>query len=150
MFAPRVLLLPERPVPVALLPLILPMAGDTVQAGFPSPAEDFNCTRVDLTAQLVQHPMATFLLRVRGDSMREAGIHDGSVLVVDKAIRPCHGHIVVAVLDGGDFTVKYLHKRAGRVSLRAANPTFPDIHPKDGQVLEIWGVVTASIKQYKS
>jgi DNA polymerase V len=150
MTAPRVLLLPECPVSVVLLPFILPLAGDRVQAGFPSPAEDFNCKRVDLTEQLVQHPMATFLLRVRGDSMREAGIHDGCVLVVDKAIRPAHGHVVVAVLDGGDFTVKYLHKRAGLVRLKAANPTFPDIVPREGQVLEIWGVVTASIKQFKA
>lgn len=150
MSSPRVLLLPERPVPISLLPLILPLAGDRVQAGFPSPAEDFNCKRIDLTEQLVQHPQATFLLRVRGDSMREAGIFDGDVLVVDKAIRPQHRHIVVAVLDGGDFTVKYLHKRAGQVRLVAANPTYPDIVPRDGQTLEIWGVVTASIKQFKT
>ncbi|QHI99378.1 translesion error-prone DNA polymerase V autoproteolytic subunit [Xylophilus rhododendri] len=146
----RVALLPERPVPISLLPLILPLAGDRVQAGFPSPAEDFNCKRIDLTEQLVQHPQATFLLRVRGDSMREAGIFDGDVLVVDRAIRAAHGHVVVAVLDGGDFTVKYLHKRAERIRLVAANPTYPDIVPRDGQVLEIWGVVTASIKQFKA
>jgi len=142
-------LLPGIPVPISLLPLILPLAGDRVQAGFPSPAEDFNTTRIDLTEQLVRHPQATFLLRVRGDSMKEAGIFDGDRLVVDRAIRPCHGHIVVAVLDGGDFTVKYLHKRAGQVRLRAANPTYPDIVPRDGQVLEIWGVVTSAIKQFK-
>lgn len=142
--------LPECPVPVASRPLNLPLVGDRVQAGFPSPAEDFNCTRVDLTAELVQHPMATFLVRVRGDSMRDAGIFDGSVLVVDRAIRPAHGHIVVAVLDGGDFTVKYLQKRAGRVWLRAANRTYPDIVPRDGQVLEIWGVVTSSILRFKT
>lgn len=146
---PAVLLLPERPVPISLLPLILPLVGDRVQAGFPSPAEDFHCKRIDLTEQLVQHPQATFLLRVRGDSMKEAAIFDGDVLVVDRAIRPVHRHIVVAVLDGGDFTVKYLHKRAGQIRLVAANPTYPDIVPREGQVLEIWGVVTASITQFK-
>ncbi|MCZ2498123.1 translesion error-prone DNA polymerase V autoproteolytic subunit [Xylophilus sp. Kf1] len=149
MSSPNVHLLPGRPVPVSLLPLILPLIGDRVQAGFPSPAEDFNCKRVDLTEQLVQHPQATFLLRVAGESMREAGIFHGDVLVVDRAIRPSHGHIVVAVLDGGDFTVKTLHKRAGQLRLVAANPTYPDIVPREGQTLEIWGVVTASIKQFK-
>ncbi|QHJ01749.1 translesion error-prone DNA polymerase V autoproteolytic subunit (plasmid) [Xylophilus rhododendri] len=144
------LLLPGHPVPIAAVSLFLPLAGDRVQAGFPSPAEDFNCKRIDLTEQLVQHPQATFLLRVRGDSMREAGIFDGDVLVVDRAIRAAHGHIVVAVLDAGDFTVKHLVKRAGQVRLVAANPTYPDIVPREGQTLVIWGVVTASIKQFKA
>lgn len=143
-------LLPECPLPVEYQSMVLPMVGDTVRAGFPSPAEDFNCQRVDLTAQLVVHPMATFLVRVRGDSMKEAGIFDGCVLVVDRAIRASHGHIVVAVLDGGDFTVKYLNKRHGRVWLSAANPTYPDIVPREGQTLEIWGVVTACIKEFKA
>jgi DNA polymerase V len=144
------LLLPGHPVPISAVPLFLPLAGDRVQAGFPSPAEDYNCKRIDLTEQLVQHPQATFLLRVRGESMREAGIFDGDVLVVDRAIRAAHGHIVVAVLDAGDFTVKRLFKRAGQVRLVAANPTYPDIVPREGQTLVIWGVVTASIKQFKT
>lgn len=148
MLAPRALPV-ECPSSVDCPPLVLTMVGDTVRAGFPSPAEDFNCQRVDLTAQLVVHPMATFLVRVRGDSMKDAGIFDGCVLVVDKAIRPAHGHVVVAVLDGGDFTVKTLNKRHGRVWLSAANPTFPDIVPREGQTLEVWGVVTASIKEFK-
>ena len=150
MLALRALPLTECPLSVDSLPMVLPMVGDTMRAGCPSPAEDFNCQRVDLTAQLVVHPMATFLVRVRGDSMKDAGIFDGCVLVVDKAIRPAHGHIVVAILDGGDFTVKYLNKRHGRVWLSAANPTYPDIVPREGQTLEIWGVVTACIKEFKA
>ncbi|MFM1909196.1 MAG: hypothetical protein RLZZ591_2873, partial [Pseudomonadota bacterium] len=63
------------------------------------------------------------------------------------AIKPRHGQIVVAVVDG-DFTIKQLHQRQGQIKLKAANPTFPDITPKDGQTLEIWGVVTSSIKQF--
>lgn len=126
---------------------MLPMAGDRVQAGFPSPAEDFAVKRLDLAEVLVTHPQATFMLRVAGDSMRDAGIFDGDVLVIDRAIKPHHGHIVVAVVDG-EFTVKYLHQRAGRVKLRPANPTYPDIAFKEGQTLEIWGVVTASIKRF--
>ena len=143
-------LISGMPVALTASPTSLPLADCSVRAGFPSPAEDFNCQRVDLTAQLVVHPMATFLVRVRGDSMKEAGIFDGCVLVVDRAIRASHGHIVVAVLDGGDFTVKYLNKRHGRVWLSAANPTYPDIVPREGQTLEIWGVVTACIKEFKA
>ena len=137
----------NEPVLLGDASLILPMAGDKVRAGFPSPAEDFAVNRVDLTQELVTHPQATFLLRVGGDSMRDAGIFDGDTLVVDKAVKPRHGHIVVAVVDG-EFTVKHLYQRAGRVKLRAANPTFPDITPKDGQTIQVWGVVTACIKKF--
>ena len=127
--------------------LALPMPISAVRAGFPSPAEDFAVNRLDLTQLLVVHPQATYLLRVAGASMRDAGIDDGDTIVVDKAIKPRHGHIVVAVVDG-EFTVKHLHQRAGRVRLKAANPTFPDIIPKDGQMVEVWGVVTSCIKRF--
>ena len=127
--------------------LVLPMPVAAVRAGFPSPAEDFAVNRLDLTQLLITHPQATFLLRVAGASMREAGIDDGDTLVVDRAIKPRHGHIVVAVVDG-EFTVKQLYQRAGRVRLKAANPTFPDIEPKDGQTIEVWGVVSSCIKRF--
>ncbi|MFC5521756.1 LexA family protein [Polaromonas jejuensis] len=137
-----------RPVPLTACSLVLPMAGDTVRAGFPSPAEDFVVRRIDLTEILVTHPQATFLLKVSGFSMIEEGIDDGDTLVVDKAIKPRHGHIVVAVVDG-EFTVKKLYQRGGRIKLQAGNPTFPDIIPNDGQTIEIWGVVTSCIKQFQ-
>ena len=117
----------------------------TVQCGFPSPAEDHALERVDLNKVLIKHPQATFLMRVRGASMREAGIDDGDVVLVDRAIKPSHGHVVVAVIDG-DFTVKRLWKRGSNVKLQAANPTYPDVLPKDGQTIEVWGVVTNAIK----
>ncbi|MEL4180377.1 LexA family protein [Roseateles sp. PN1] len=126
-------------------PLLVLELGAVVHAGFPSPAEDLGAKRIDLTAQLIKHPQATFLLRARGESMREAGIFDGDVLIVDKAVPPRSGHIVIAVVDG-EFVCKQLHLRAGRMKLKAANPCFPDIVPRDGQVVEIWGVVTAAIK----
>ncbi|MDI9330905.1 MAG: translesion error-prone DNA polymerase V autoproteolytic subunit [Alphaproteobacteria bacterium] len=119
-----------------------------VAAGFPSPAEDHQVQRVDLMAQLIRHPQATFLLRVRGDSMRDAGILDGSVVLVDRAIAPRNGHIVIAVIDG-EFVCKTLSTRAGRMRLKAANPTYPDIVPKDGQTLDVWGVVVATIHQHR-
>jgi DNA polymerase V len=120
---------------------------EVVQAGFPSPAEDLGAQRIDLTAQLVTHPAATYLLQARGTSMVEAGIFNGDILVVNRAIKPRHGHIVVAVVDG-EFTVKTLYQRAGRTKLQAANVTFADIVLKDGQQMEIWGVVTSSIKRF--
>ena len=119
--------------------------GVVVHAGFPSAAEYVGAKRVDLTAQLVKHPAATFLIRARGDSMRDVGIFDNDVLVVDKAIQPKNGHIVIGVVDG-EFVCKQLQLRAGRMKLKAANPCYPDIVPKDGQTVEVWGVVTAAIK----
>jgi DNA polymerase V len=120
-----------------------------VCAGFPSPAEDFQAKRIDVLERLVKHPQATYSMTVRGESMREAGIFDGDVLLVDRAIKPSHGQIVVAVVDG-DFTCKQLWLRNGRLKLRAANPAFADITPAEGQTVEVWGVVIASIKQFKS
>lgn len=137
-----------HPSSVLAAPMLLGLAPNRVSAGFPSPAEDLGAERIDLTKELITHPQATFLLRVAGDSMRDAGIFDRDILIVDKAIKPRSNMIVVAVLDG-EFSVKRLYQRGGRVKLQAANPTYPDIIPKDGQMLEIWGVVTACIKQFK-
>ncbi len=117
----------------------------TIHCGFPSPAEDHAIERVDLNKVLIKHPQATYLMRVRGDSMREAGIDDGDVVLVDRAIKAAHGHVVVAVVDG-EFTVKRLWQRGRNVKLQPANPTYPDILPRDGQTIEVWGVVTNAIK----
>lgn len=142
-------------------PLVIPLGqpaapvlvGDlrpgTVQAGFPSPAEDHLVQRVDLMAELIKHPQASFLLRIRGESMRDVGIFDGDVVLVDRAITPRSGHVVVAIVDN-EFVCKTLQLRAGRIKLKAANPTYPDIVPKESQTVEIWGVVVAAIKQFKS
>ena len=138
---------PATPVPLSSAPLLARLLTGRVCAGFPSPAEDLGAQRIDLTQVLVTHPQATFMLRTQGHSMVEAGIFDGDILVVDRALLPRHRHIVVAVVDG-DFTVKRLYQRGGRIKLQAANPTFPDIVPKDGQQLEVWGVVTASITRF--
>lgn len=118
-----------------------------VPAGFPSPAEDHLVERIDLMTKLVRHPQATFFVRIKGDSMRDAGILDGSVVMVDKAIKPRHGHIVIAIVDG-DFTCKRLHQRGSSVSLKPENPDYQDIVPKEGQTLEVWGVVAATIHQH--
>ena len=136
------------PVPCDPSPLILPVAGDCVRAGFPSPAEDFQVERLDLTTILVSHPQATFFLRLRGDSMHDAGLFDGDLLVVNRALKPVNGDVVIAVVDG-EFTCKTLWLKFGRMKLVAANPTYPEIVPKEGQTIEVWGVVTASIKRLR-
>jgi DNA polymerase V len=135
------------PQPLAATPLVLPMSEGRVRAGFPSPAEDFAVNRLDLTQILITHPQATYLWRVAGLSMLNMGIDDGDLLVVNRALKPQHGHVVVATVDG-EFTVKQLYQRAGRMRLKAANPTFPDIVPKDGQTIEVWGVATSCIKRF--
>ena len=138
----------ESPLPCDPSPLILPVAGDCVRAGFPSPAEDFQVERLDLTSILVSHPQATFFLRLRGDSMHDAGLFDGDLLVVNRALKPVNGDVVIAVVDG-EFTCKTLWLKFGRMKLVAANPTYPEIVPKEGQTIEVWGVVTASIKRLR-
>lgn len=138
---------PTAASPLPLGPGWVQAVTGSVAAGFPSPAEDHQVDRIDLMRQLVRHPQATFFIRISGDSMRDAGILDGSVVLVDRAIKPAHGHIVIAVVDG-DFTCKRLHLRGGRMRLRPENPTYPDIVPREGQQVEVWGVVVASIHQH--
>ena len=110
-------------------------------AGFPSPADDYAVAGLDLNAFLVSHREATFFLRARGSAMSGAGIQDDDLLVVDRAIGPAHGDIVVAVVDG-EFMVRRLGKHAGRVSLHAAHPGHPPLSFGDDQELQLWGVVT--------
>ena len=131
---------------VEVKPLLLPMVQGKLSAGFPSPADDFAVKRLDLN-DLITHPLATFFWKTSGRSMIEAGIDDGDILVVNRALTPVHRHIVVAQVDG-DFTVKYLYKRNGRVKLQPANPTFPEISFKEGQQLIISGVVIFAIKRF--
>ncbi|WP_174522957.1 LexA family protein [Comamonas terrae] len=136
----------SSPVPVASL--VLPLVEGRVRAGFPSPAEDFVITRLDLTALLVKHPLTTFMMELGGDSMIGAGLYDGDLLVVDKVLKEAHGDIVIAEVDG-EFTCKRLFHRNGIFMLRPENPTYPDIRPKPGQIVEIWGVVTSSIRRFR-
>ncbi len=138
----------STPVPLGSAALVLPQADTSVHAGFPSPAEDYLVKRIDLNAILITHPQATFVFRVAGDSMREFGIFDGDMLLVNRAIKPSHGHIVVAVVDG-EYAVKQLYLRGGRIKLKAGNPTYPEIVPTEGQTVEVWGVVTCCIKQFQ-
>ncbi len=124
------------------------MVAGSVRAGFPSPADDFAVKRHDLNELLITHPVATFFWQARGLSMQQAGIGDGDILVVNRALEARHRDIVVAEVDN-DFTVKFLYKRAGRIKLTAADPTFPDILLHDGQTLVVCGVVTCAIRRFR-
>ena len=120
---------------------LIPVMSYRVPAGFPSPADDYVQDRVDLNEHLILHRDASFILRVSGWSMVGAGIHDGDELIVDRAIEPVDGHVVVAVING-ELTVKRLRKSGKTVRLAAENPEYPDIEFDEGEELVIWGVVT--------
>lgn len=128
--------------------LPLPVAGAPVRAGFPSPADDYLDDAISLDGYLIADPAATFLVRVRGDSMRGAGIEEGDLLVVDKGLAANHGDIVIAVIDG-EFTVKRLHRLRGICALIAENPAYPPITLHSGQELLVWGVVTGAVKKFR-
>jgi len=119
----------------------LPLYLSTVQAGFPSPAEDYIDKKLDLNEQLVRHPAATFFVRVDGDSMRDAGVASGDILVVDRAVEPRDGHIVIAALDG-ELTVKRLRRKNGQVLLVPENPDYAPVAVGPEASFEVWGVVT--------
>ncbi|MBF9140933.1 LexA family protein [Hymenobacter properus] len=119
----------------------LPLFGCPVPAGFPSPADDHLEGPFDLNRLLFRHPASTFLARVSGDSMIEAGIHPGDLVAVDRALRADHGSIVVAVVEG-EHTIKRLQFRAGQPWLVAENARYAPL-PIDPDVgLLVWGVVT--------
>ena len=119
----------------------------SVVAGFPSPAEQYLEPPLDLNELLVKRPAATFFVRVSGDSMIGAGIHDGDILVVDRSLRPASGDVIIACVDG-DFTVKTYRRDKDGVRLEPANPNFPEIRIRRGQQLDYFGKVTACIHRF--
>ena len=120
------------------------MAIEYISAGFPSPADDYIDVGIDLNEQLIQHPTSTFLLRVSGNSMIDAGINNDDLLVVDRSLDPHPGHIVVAVLDGA-FTLKRLTLKNGSLYLEAENSSYPPINLRQYKDVQIWGVAVHSI-----
>lgn len=148
--------MPELAVPTragVFVPLIgaprleLPLGAVKVSAGFPSPAADYENKRLDINEYLVRNPVSTFFFAVEGDSMQGAEIFDGDILVVDKSVRPRHGHIVVAFVDGQRL-VKRLFRREGRVALVAENPNYPTLDIGEEQELQVWGVVVGKFKRF--
>lgn len=122
----------------------LPLYASAVSAGFPSPADDYIETALDLNTHLIKHPSATFFVRVSGESMINAGIYDQDVLIVDRSLTPKQSDIVIAVLDG-ELTVKRLHLEKESVTLLPENPDYPPIPITKSMAFTIWGVVTTVI-----
>jgi DNA polymerase V len=120
---------------------------EPVSVGFPSPANDYLESPIDLNQYLVKNGAATFLVRVSGDSMLDANIADQAILVVDRSLKPKHGSIVVASLDG-DFVCKRLHLKP-RLCLLPENPKYQPIYIQHGQDLDIMGTVTAAINKFE-
>ncbi len=119
-----------------------PLYGARVPAGFPSPADDFIENTLDLNTHLIKHPAATFFVRVEGDSMVEAGIYPGDIIIVDRALEPHDKAVVVAAVNG-DLVVKRLRrKKDGRVFLESENPLYPAVEVSPETDFHIWGVVT--------
>ncbi len=127
---------------------VFPLYTSKVAAGFPSPADDHVEQRLNPSDYLVENDAATFFVRVKGDSMTEAGIFDNDVLVIDRSRTQQNGDIVLAILDG-EFTVKILEQSKKGVTLIPANRNYSVIEIKEEQSFEIWGVVTGSMRKFK-
>lgn len=132
-------------------PLPLPYAEMGVQAGFPSPAQDYIDRSLDFNRELIAHPSATFYAKVVGDSMIEAGIAEGDIVVIDRAVDPEQDDIVVAFING-EFTIKYIdfsEFKKKRIWLRPGNRKYPSIKVTDAEDFRVWGVVVKVIKNLK-
>lgn len=126
----------------------LPYADLGIKAGFPSPAQDYLTESIDLNKELVKHEESTFYARVNGDSMREAGIFDGDLVVIDKSLEARDGDYIVAYVDG-EFTLKtFRHDPSGQCAwLVPANPHFAPIRVSAENDFMVWGVVTSVIRK---
>src|SRR2546430_5809411 len=131
---------PDLSTPYACLLFLVP-----VSAGYPSPADDYLDGSLDLNQHLIKHPTATFFVRVAGESMREAGIHSGDVLIVDRALTPSDGSVIIAIVNG-ELTVKRLAKRKGKLLLMPENQQYPPLAITENTAFEVWGVVTYVIR----
>lgn len=127
----------------ASVPTMLPLFSEKVPCGFPSPAQDYVEQRLDLNNLLVSHPSSTYFIKVSGDSMVDAGIKDGDMLIVDSSIKAEHGDIIVAALSG-EFTVKQLMVRPF-LHLKPMNAAHAIIPITEPDQFEIFGVVKHSI-----
>lgn len=123
-----------------------PLIGYKIPAGFPSPAQDFVEEYLDLNKYLISHPSATYFVRVEGNSMINAGVYSGDILIVDRSLEPVNNKIVVAILEG-ELTVKRLKIKNGKYYLLPENPDYKSLEIEDWMDMTIWGVVTYVIHQ---
>ncbi len=126
--------------------LSLPYVDEGIAAGFPSPAQDYMDLSLDLNKELIKHPAATFYGRVKGFSMKDAGIEDGDILVIDRSLEYRNNMTAVCFIDG-EFTVKKLKLENGKVFLMPANDEFDPIEITDENEFVVWGIVTYVIKK---
>ena len=122
----------------------IPLLNDLVSAGFPSPADDYTEENIDLNEHLISNPFSSFFLRVKGESMINAGIKDKDLIIVDKSLIAKPGDIVIAMIDG-EFTIKRLSIKNDELYLKAENHNYPDFSFKNHIDIQIWGVVIYSI-----
>ena len=125
----------------------IPLLTDSVSAGFPSPADDYTEENIDLNEHLISNPFSTFFLRVKGDSMINAGIKDKDLIIVDKSLIAKPGNVVIAMIDG-EFTIKRLSIKNNELYLKAENHNYPDFKFKNHIDVQIWGVVIYSIHSH--
>ena len=126
----------------------LPLYSSTVRAGFPSPADDYIECKLDLNTHLIKHPAATFFVKASGDSMKNAGIQSGDMLIVDRSLEATHGKIIIAAIHG-ELTVKRLSRQHNKIQLIAENQAYDPIDITDEHEIVIWGVVTHVIHQVR-
>ena len=124
----------------------IPLYASRPAAGFPAPGDDQVERVLDINDLVVRHPASTFFVRVEGDSMEGAGIFSGDVLVIDRAVEPCDGHIVVAAVNG-EMVVKRLYIDNEVLSLHSENEAYAPILVSQEEDCVVWGVVTGSVRQ---
>lgn len=127
--------------------LSLPLYASGVSAGFPSPADDYIEKQLDLNEHLISNPSATFFVRVVGESMKDAGIHSGDILVVDRSLEAHSGKIIVAIVEG-EFTVKRFEKRKDKVFLVPENKDYSELEIKEHMDFQVWGVVKSVVREF--
>lgn len=126
----------------------LPLYLSSVPAGFPSPADDYREQALDLNELVISNPQATFYVRVSGDSMQDACIYEGDILVVDRSLRAAHNAIVIALING-EFTVKRLYLTSKHLFLLPANRQYKPMKITEHMEFQIWGVVTYCIRKVR-
>src|SRR5690606_41686494 len=127
--------------------LEIPIFPEGISAGFPSPALDFENLKIDLNKHLIRNPSATFFGRVKGDSLKNAGIDDGDLMVIDRSARPLHNKIAVVFLDG-EFTAKRIQKKGSEVWLVPESEAYQPIKVDPENQFLVWGIVTHVIKSF--
>jgi len=135
-------------VPADALDLDLPMAASYVAAGFPSPADDYIEDKANLQRLLISNPPATYLVRVRGNSMEDAQLHDGDILVVDRSLQASEGQIIIGLVES-EFTVKRLVRLNEKLYLQPANKQFDPLELNEAMDFKPWGVVVWSLHKIK-